>query len=123
MSHVSVHLNFKPGNPHWHIAHRGLTVPINPKFSIFVKRDNRQWGICSFFNDGHVGQLQYENTPQAELSTVLYFFYLLCILFQLYQTYGWHYRCTCLFYKIIHGTAPSNYSLIDAFETKKCFNL
>lgn len=52
MSHVSVHLNFKLGNPHWRTACRALTVPINPKFNILVNRHKRQWGICSFSTRG-----------------------------------------------------------------------
>lgn len=55
MSHVSVHLNFKPGNTHWRTACRSPTVPINPHFNILVNRDNHQWGICSFLTRGMLG--------------------------------------------------------------------
>lgn len=52
MSHVSVHLNFKPGDPRGRAACRDPTVPINPKFNIFV---NRESPVDLFiFNKGHV---------------------------------------------------------------------
>lgn len=59
MSHVAVHLNFKPGDPCGRSACRDLTVPINPKFNIFVNRESPV-GDLFIFNKGNVGQFQYE---------------------------------------------------------------
>lgn len=70
MSHVAVHLNFKLGDPCGRSACRDLTVPINRKFNIFVNRESPV-GDLFIFNKGNVGQFQYENMPQADLSTSL----------------------------------------------------